>query len=122
MSDFPVRSNSDRAHSSRQRYRGFVDDYRQRRLDEKLEQDRGNAPNVGPTATHPVEKPNKRRFLRQYFTWLKPHRYAVAGLFLFAAMVAGLEMIEPLFMRFIIDRVLLNTSLDSPPARQRRPE
>src|SRR5207247_4444976 len=30
-----------------------------------------------------------------------------------ALLAAGLEMIEPLFMRFIIDRVLLNAGLDS---------
>src|SRR5262249_24624368 len=32
---------------------------------------------------------------------------------LFAMLVAGLEMIEPLFMRFIIDHVLLDSTLDS---------
>ncbi|MGH7637326.1 MAG: ABC transporter ATP-binding protein, partial [Gemmatimonadaceae bacterium] len=32
--------------------------------------------------------------------------------FVLALLRAGLEMIEPLFMRFIIDRVLLNTALD----------
>ena len=111
MSDTPVRSNSDRAHSSRQRYKGFVDDYRKRRLDEALEQ--ATTPNVGTAAGHSVERPNQRRYLRQYFNWLKPHRYAVAGLFVFAAIVAGLEMIEPLFMRYIIDRVLLNTAIDT---------
>src|SRR5262249_6026953 len=33
--------------------------------------------------------------------------------FVLALFVAGLEMIEPLFMRFMIDRVLLNPELDS---------
>jgi ATP-binding cassette, subfamily B, bacterial len=113
MADSPTaRPRSDRAHSSRQRYRGFVDDYRQRRLDEALEQTHGAKPNAGADVIAP-KLPNKRAYLRQYFTWLKPHRSAVAGLFLFAAVVAGLEMIEPLFMRYIIDRVLLNTGLDT---------
>src|SRR6185295_5491981 len=40
------------------------------------------------------------------------HRYAIGALFGFALLAAGLEMIEPLFMRYIIDRVLLNTGLD----------
>ena len=35
------------------------------------------------------------------------------ALFAFALIAAGLEMIEPLFMRFIIDRVLLNTRLEA---------
>jgi len=33
-------------------------------------------------------------------------------MFVFAVIAAGLQMMEPLFMRFIIDRVLLDTSLD----------
>ena len=32
---------------------------------------------------------------------------------MFALVAAGLEMVEPLFMRFIVDRVLLNTKLDA---------
>jgi len=44
--------------------------------------------------------------------WLRPYRYALAGVFALALLVAGLEMIEPLFMRHIIDRVLLNAGLD----------
>ena len=44
--------------------------------------------------------------------WLRPYRYALAGVFALALLVAGLEMIEPLFMRHIIDRILLNAGLD----------
>src|SRR5262249_15516566 len=44
---------------------------------------------------------------------LWPHRYAVATVFAFALAVAALEMIEPLFMRFMIDSVLLNDQIDS---------
>jgi ABC-type multidrug transport system fused ATPase/permease subunit len=33
--------------------------------------------------------------------------------FFFALLVAGLQMIEPLFMRYIIDHVLLNQALDT---------
>src|SRR6185295_16038040 len=53
----------------------------------------------------------RRKYMREYLRWLKPHRYAVGALFVLALLAAGLEMIEPLFMRFIIDRVLLNTEL-----------
>jgi ATP-binding cassette subfamily B protein/subfamily B ATP-binding cassette protein MsbA len=45
--------------------------------------------------------------------WLKPHRYAVAALLLIALVGAGLEMVEPLFMRFMVDGILLNTGLDA---------
>src|SRR5688572_13051722 len=55
----------------------------------------------------------RRQHLREYFRWLKPHRRTVGGLFLIALVAAGLEMIEPLFMRYIVDSVLLNTELDA---------
>jgi len=94
-----------RAHSSRRRYQGFVEDYKHRRLDDEAE----------PGKKDPAPRPDKgkrREYLRDYMRWLWPHRYAVGVFFLLALTTAGLEMIEPLFMRFIIDRVLLNTSLD----------
>jgi ATP-binding cassette subfamily B protein/subfamily B ATP-binding cassette protein MsbA len=50
--------------------------------------------------------------MRDYMRWLWPHRYSVAVLFGLALVAAGLQMIEPLFMRFIVDRVLLNETLD----------
>ena len=55
----------------------------------------------------------RREYLREYLRWLWPHRYGVAALFGLALIGTGLQMIEPLFMRFIIDRVLLNTTLDT---------
>jgi ATP-binding cassette subfamily B protein/subfamily B ATP-binding cassette protein MsbA len=39
--------------------------------------------------------------------WLWPHRGAVAGLFTLALIGASMEMVEPLFMRYIIDNVIL---------------
>ena len=113
-----------RPHSSRQRYRGFVEDYRQRRLDELLEAERDGkrVAQVAPAAPapkpapEPEKKAKRREYLREYFQWLKPHRYAVGAVFLLAVVVAGLQMIEPLFMRSIINDVLLNRTLD-PSAR-----
>src|SRR6185436_19636302 len=55
----------------------------------------------------------RREYLRDYARWLRPHRYGIIAVLVFALRTAGLEMIEPLFMRFIIDRVLLNTGLDA---------
>src|SRR5437870_4864821 len=109
--------------SSRQRYRDFVQKYKQRQLDDdsaRAGQDDGqldDAAKAGAngSASEPrPPRPGKRReYLREYLRWLWPHRYAVGAVFAFALLVAGLEMIEPLFMRFIIDRVLLNSELDS---------
>jgi len=107
--------------SSRQRYHHFVKDYQSRRLDEATEADKNKKPDeAAKTAAGPAKgdsqkqrRDKRREYLREYFRWLWPHRYAVGVLFLFALMVAGLEMIEPLFMRFIIDRVLLNNELNT---------
>jgi ATP-binding cassette subfamily B protein/subfamily B ATP-binding cassette protein MsbA len=99
--------------SSRQRYRSFVTDYKQRKLDDPQEPDStrvgGGEPVVPPA---PKDRGARRAYLREYLRWLRPHRYAVGIVFLLALAVAGLQMIEPLFMRFIIDRVLLNTALE----------
>ncbi len=112
----------DHFHSSRQRYGAFVDDYRHRRLDEKLD-GTDQAKPVGEQQEAVARRPalglarfrtgKRREYVREYLRWLRPHRRALAGVFVLALTAAGLQMIEPLFMRFIIDRVLLNAELDS---------
>jgi ATP-binding cassette subfamily B protein/subfamily B ATP-binding cassette protein MsbA len=96
-----------RARSSRQRYEQFVEDYRRRRLDEVAEAE------TRPTgAATPV--PGKRKeYLRAYLRWIRPHRGAEGLVFFLALVTAGLEMVEPLFMRFIVDDVLLARGLSS---------
>ncbi|HET9275799.1 MAG TPA: ABC transporter ATP-binding protein, partial [Gemmatimonadales bacterium] len=108
----------DRTRSSRRRYEGFVEDYRRGRLDDgdgkepaRAAEGEGNGEAAGPDAGGRSGK--RREYLREYLRWLRPHRWAVAIVFGLAALLAGLQMIEPLFMRFIIDRVLLNTGLDN---------
>src|SRR5688572_5475732 len=110
------------ARSSRQRYKHFVRDYRDRRLDDRTDEasgkrsitDGAKSETGEPDETKPALLGGKRReYLREYLRWLWPHRYGVAALFGLALIGTGLQMIEPLFMRYIIDRVLLNTSLDT---------
>ena len=97
--------------ASRQRYRRFVQDYKLRQLDDPEE----TKDEKKPQGATPLLGTGKRReYLRDYLRWLWPHRFKLATVFVLALVVAGLEMIEPLFMRFIIDRVLLNTGLDTP--------
>ncbi len=123
MTEPPDHRHGPPPRSSRQRYRGFVEDYRAQRLDEKTEaldsQRRlADGAKAGDGASAPArtsERKGKRReYIREYLRWLRPHRYAVGAVFFLALIVAGLQMIEPLFMRFIIDRVLLNQALDTP--------
>jgi ATP-binding cassette subfamily B protein/subfamily B ATP-binding cassette protein MsbA len=98
--------------SSRRRYRRFVDDFRRGRLDEATPP-AAPAPEAGPDPAADADRRARRRqYLRHYLRWLWPHRYAAAGVFLLASGGAGLQMVEPLFMRFIIDGVLLNDALD----------
>ena len=112
--------SSDRSRSSRTRYEAFVEDYKQRRLDAveaeneaKLAADAPRADGT-PTPESPVsQKSQRREYLRVYLRWLWPHRYSVGAVFLLAIVVAGLEMVEPLFMRYIIDQVLMKADLDT---------
>jgi ATP-binding cassette subfamily B protein/subfamily B ATP-binding cassette protein MsbA len=54
--------------------------------------------------------PGRRRdTLRAWADWLRPHRGAIVGLAALAVVAAALDMVEPLFLRFIIDRVVLAT-------------
>src|SRR3954469_9077886 len=93
---------------SRALYRDFVAAYREHRLDPP-----GGGTEKAPQAQRAA--PTKRReYLREDVAWLWPHRFAIVTFFTVALVAAGLEMVEPLFMRFIIDRVLLNTALAMP--------
>jgi ATP-binding cassette, subfamily B, bacterial len=104
--------------SSRQRYHRFIADYKARRLDDEDNKTR----KLGSgESSDPVEAPVKpdggrtkrREYMRDYVRWLWPHRFRVGFVFLLALAAAGLQMIEPLFMRHIVDNVLLNTTLDA---------
>ena len=106
--------------SSRQSYRRFVEDYLARRLDDatdgmsakRVEPDEdGTQPRSRWQRLRPRGK--RREYLGQYVRWLRPMRTALIVVFLLALVRAGLEMVEPLFMRFIVDRVLLNGALTS---------
>jgi ATP-binding cassette subfamily B protein/subfamily B ATP-binding cassette protein MsbA len=100
-----------RRRSSRGRYVGFIKDYNEGRLYDLG--DEGEGESERPKEAEARRSSKRREYLRDYLRWLWPHRYAVGVLFLFALLAAGLQMIEPLFMRFIIDRVLLNNQLEA---------
>lgn len=120
MSD-QIEKQLQHARSSRKRYLGFVQKYKQRRLDDSETdetQKKSDEPAKSDGAESAGESKRKRsgrrrEYMRSYLRWLKPHRYAIAGLFVLALVAAGLELVEPLFMRFIIDQVLLKTGLDT---------
>ena len=117
-----IETRKEHARSSRDRYRHFVQDYKHRRLDDSEETDENQkqhddsakaGEDASATKSKRERRSKRRQYVREYLRWLRPHRYAVGALFVLALLVAGLEMVEPLFMRFIIDKVLLNSGLDT---------
>lgn len=82
--------------SSRARYADFVTEYRQRRLQEFAGQSPARA---------------ERGYLRAYVRWLRPHRVAVSFVLALAITSGALQMVEPLFLRFVVDRVLLQQGM-----------
>ncbi len=121
MSD-RTETHKDHARSSRHRYRRFVQDYKHQRLDDSEEADENQkrrddsakaSEDTSASESKRALRRKRREHVREYLRWLRPHRYAVGALFVLALLAAGLELLEPLFMRFIIDKVLLNTGLDT---------
>jgi ATP-binding cassette subfamily B protein/subfamily B ATP-binding cassette protein MsbA len=99
--------NGGRFRSSRKRYLKFVEDYKHQRLDDST------TPGNDSRTNKSEKRTERRQYLRDYVRWLWPHRVAVGIFFALALTAAGLQMVEPLFMRFIVDSVLLNTTLDA---------
>ena len=95
--------------SSRKRYQIFVQNYKDRRLDDLTEEAKDKA---SAEPGH-QRKARRRAYAREYLRRLKPYWLEVGAVFFLALLGAGLQMIEPLFMRHIIDGVLLNTDLDA---------
>ena len=100
-----------RARSSRQHYDAFRKDYAGGTLDAAA--DAAAGAKAAAQADERTKRARRRAYLRDYLRWLWPHRFAIAAIALLALGSAGLEMIEPLFMRFITDRVLLDTAADT---------
>ena len=100
-----------RPRSSRQHYDVFRRDYRNGTLD-----DTAAGVEKRPADAKLKTGSKRREYLKDYLQWLWPERWAVAAIFVLAILAAGLQMIEPLFMRFITDRVLLD---DAAPTAER---
>ncbi len=109
--------------SSRLRYREFVEQYHQGTLgdgDGKSSPSRDGAKPVEVSAAS-VATPkgrfarwresliggSRKDYLRDYLRWLRPHRGRLAAVCVLALLSAGAQSIEPLFMRWIVDKVLL---------------
>ena len=102
-----------RPRSSHQRYLSFVQDYKRRCLDDTVEACENEQQLHDPTKSRSKRPGKRRKYLRQYLRWLWPYRFATGMVLALALIGAGLQMLDPLFMRFIVDRVLLNSVLDA---------
>ncbi len=91
--------------SSRLRYDLFRKAFKEGRTEDLAERD----PEQEET---PSDKQMRRRYLRQYGRWLWPFRTAVMFLVALSLVIAFIDMIPPLFMRFIMDEVVLEEQLN----------
>src|SRR5258708_2248937 len=94
------------ARTSRQRYETFRQAYKEGRTD-----DLAGGESLDKTARAP--KAERRQHLAHYVRWLRPHLAAMLVVLLLAAINAGLESLPPLFMRYVVDHVLLAQDLAS---------
>jgi ATP-binding cassette subfamily B protein len=111
--------------TSRKRYAEFLDKFRRNEIG--LDQSEGSPNPASPAATDnrgsavdqekpdPAEsskkqarKERRQKYLKLYYQELKPHRGSVLVLVVLSLLIAALELIQPLFFRYIIDEILLN--------------
>ncbi|HEY3915196.1 MAG TPA: ABC transporter ATP-binding protein, partial [Verrucomicrobiae bacterium] len=100
-------SHEGHARSSWRRYAAFVHDYKRGRLDDDDKSDKVAQSSDKKKDGDPEKKARRRKYVREYGHWLWPHRWQIGALFALALVAAGLELVEPLFMRYIVDHVLL---------------
>jgi ATP-binding cassette, subfamily B, bacterial len=104
--------------SSRQRYRSFVQEYKEAHSDDKVgsfrhEPQPENSVGSMSAGVARAGRSPVRKYIREYLRVLRPYRVALCSLLAIASMSTVLQMLDPLFVRFIVDRVLLNTQSDS---------
>ena len=110
----PLAAGERDGRTSRSRYDKFREDFQRGRLDEAIEEAKHGKKPDDEERSPEERKAKRRRHMRAYTAWIWPHRYSVVMLFVLALIAAALEMTEPLFMRFIIDHVLLVDDLETP--------
>lgn len=93
------------ARTSRQRYDTFRHAYQEGLTDQLA---------VNPSRDQLPSPPKEqhRRYLSLYLVWLRPHLPAMIVVLVLAAISAGLETLPPLFMRYVVDHVLLAQNLE----------
>jgi ATP-binding cassette subfamily B protein/subfamily B ATP-binding cassette protein MsbA len=91
--------------SSKNRYRDY-------RRSPEIPRARDGTELPGPPADAPPG--NRRKYLRDYARWLRPHRWAIAFVLLLASLSALLSLVPPYATKWIIDRILTDDSSPLP--------
>ena len=115
--------------TSRRRYADFLEKFRRNEVgqDDQSERDRaagqddGASNDEGTASPDSMEKVPKRlekkqrrrQYLRLYFRELRPHASSVTLLVILSLLIAGLELVQPLFYRHIVDNILLKPGLET---------
>jgi len=113
--------------TSRKRYTEFLNKFRRNEIG--LDRADPSHPDYGDrliedpekTRTPSADDPSKKRakqqkrqkYLKLYYQELKPQRTSVLVLVALSLLIAGLELVQPLFFRYIIDEILLNDQAGS---------
>ncbi len=108
--------------NSRSLFADFLQRYREGKFRSKgADQDAGknDDQSIDKPAESKAEKDSKRikdkqqrkAYLRMYVRQLWPHWQSVVILLILSLTIAGLDVIQPLFVRHIIDRILMNADL-----------
>ena len=93
-----------RPNTSKARFAGFREKFRKG----QLSNERDGKDDSKPQKLSKEDKQKRRSYLRLYIKRLWPHWKLVSLLTVLALAVAGLELIQPLFARHIIDQILLS--------------
>ncbi len=57
------------------------------------------------------DKETRRRYLKHYYTWLKPFRLTFVGLLFIGLVISGLEMLTPILLGHMVDALTGKSSL-----------
>lgn len=104
--------------TSRRRYAKFLEKFRRNEIGQDKPEESAAEPSAIETQTPRAigdkrreKKRRRRHYLRLYFRQLRPHAISVAVLVVLSLLIAGLDMIQPLFYRYIVDHILLKPGL-----------
>ncbi len=97
-----------RPHTSRKRFSAFLEKFRSGYYNQHHdEQAAGPAPRDTDADQRLQQRQRRRGYLQQYIRRLWPHWRVVSALIVLALLIAGLDLVQPLFLRYIIDHILL---------------